>query len=159
MPLFKPNKHQPKRPPFHKEAQYSLLSNLCNLDGLITVLHTKLFYLSILCQDVVLMFAEHLGCFYYTFQMSAEASVIVTLRNFLGCISQSKCFCFELRLKQITSFVWFFGSHATVLCTHFTKLTWLKAKQTKYLLVIFQLCCDRLFQCHSNRRQKKSKTG
>lgn len=49
MPLFKPNKHQPKRPPFHKEAQYSLLSNLCNLDGLITVLHTKLFYLSILC--------------------------------------------------------------------------------------------------------------
>lgn len=159
MPLFKPSKHQPKPPPFHKEAKYSPLSSLYNLHGLIAVLHTTVFFINIACQDIVLIFAEHLDCLYYNFQISAEASVIVILRSFLGCISQSWCFCFELRLQQINGFAGFFGSHASLLCTHFTELTWLKAKQTRYLLVTFQPCCNRLFQCHRNRGQKQSKTG
>lgn len=131
MPLFKPNKHQPMPPPFHKEAKYSPLSNLCNLHGLIAVLHTKVFYISVLCQDVVLIFAEHLDCRYYIFQVSAEASVIVVLRSFLGYFSRNKCFCFELGLKQINSFVLVFWQPCQFIMYPLHKTDLAKSKTNK----------------------------
>lgn len=68
-----------------------------------------------------------------------KLKLLLLWQTFLKCLSLSKCFYFELRLKLVNSFVWFFWQQCQFIMYPFQKtdLAKSKTKETKFFTGYF----------------------